>query len=133
MPSQPSPVPEPGCPTCGEGTGAFWPPAYVYAIGKIEPRIPQLSVEKEFAQATGRSDTIALTDREVLQKLLVQREYRYLARQLCWTMTVEGLDTYIVIPREQADLEFLIATLRSISMWSSGKRDLLRHPRFAMA
>ena len=30
------------------------PPAYVYAIGQIEPRFPTLSAEKEFAQATGR-------------------------------------------------------------------------------
>ena len=37
------------------GSGAM--PAYVYAIGRIEPRFPTLSAEKEFAQATGRAET----------------------------------------------------------------------------
>jgi hypothetical protein len=36
--------------------------AYVYALGRVEPRIPHLSVEKEFAQATGRAQTVGLTD-----------------------------------------------------------------------
>ncbi|MGA8659698.1 MAG: hypothetical protein WB586_26555 [Chthoniobacterales bacterium] len=30
--------------------------AYVYALGRIEPRFPRLSVEKEYAQATERPD-----------------------------------------------------------------------------
>jgi hypothetical protein len=30
------------------------PPSYVYAIGRVEPRFPRLSVEKEFAQVTDR-------------------------------------------------------------------------------
>ena len=45
-------------------------PSYVYAIGRIEPRFPRLSVEKEFAQATGRAETAGLTDRQALQKVL---------------------------------------------------------------
>ena len=36
--------------------------AYVYALGRIEPRFPRLSVEKEYAQATGRAETAGLTD-----------------------------------------------------------------------
>ena len=30
---------------------------YVYALGRIEPRFPRLSIEKEYAQATGRAET----------------------------------------------------------------------------
>jgi hypothetical protein len=41
---------------------------YVYAIGRIEARFPRLSVEKEFAQVTGRADTAGLSDRQALQK-----------------------------------------------------------------
>jgi hypothetical protein len=29
--------------------------AYVYAVGRVEPRFPRLAVEKELAQATGRA------------------------------------------------------------------------------
>lgn len=57
------------CPTCGTG-GASMPASYVYAIGRIEPRFPRLSVEKEFAQATGRAETVNLTDRQALQRVL---------------------------------------------------------------
>jgi hypothetical protein len=104
------------CPTCGTteaGDGAIASaPRYVYAIGRIEARFPRISVEKEFAQATGRSDTAGLTDRQSMQKVLSQRDNRYLARQLCWVMTIEGLETYIVVPRDPADLDLLIEALR---------------------
>jgi hypothetical protein len=95
------------CPTCGAAN-----PSYVYAIGRIEPRFPRLSAEKEFAQATGRADTAGLTDRQAVQKVLSQRQNRYLARQLCWVMTIEGLETYILVPRDPADLDLLIESLR---------------------
>jgi hypothetical protein len=72
-------------------------PSYVYAIGGIELRFPRPSVEKEFAQVVGRSDTAGLTDRQTLHSILSKRENRYLARQLCWVMTIEGLETYILI------------------------------------
>jgi hypothetical protein len=88
------------------------PPSYIYALGRIEPRFPSLSLEKEFAQATGRAETVNLTDRQTLRKVL--KENRYLVRQLCWVMTIAGLDTYIVVPRDPADLNLLVEALRPI-------------------
>lgn len=88
-------------------------PGYVDAIGLIEPRFPTLSVEKEFAQATkGTGNTAGLSDRQALQKVLSDRQNRYLARQLCWVLTIEGLDTYILMPRDPMDLDLLIEALR---------------------
>jgi PatG C-terminal len=87
-------------------------PAYVYAAGRIEPRFCTLSAEKEFAQATGRAETAGLSDRRALQAVLSQRENRYLARQLGWVLTIEGLETYILQPRDPADLDLLVAALR---------------------
>ncbi|HET7101976.1 MAG TPA: hypothetical protein VFJ52_12560, partial [Terriglobia bacterium] len=61
------------CPTCGtapSANGMAAIPAFIYAIGKIEPRFPRPSVEKEFAQATGRAETAGLTDRQAVQKVL---------------------------------------------------------------
>lgn len=101
------------CPTCGTSAGgaqASWPP--VYAIGRIVPRYPTPAVEKEMAQATGRSDTEGLTDRQTLHTVLSKSENRYLARQLCWVLTIEGLDTYILQPRDPADFSLLIESLR---------------------
>jgi hypothetical protein len=87
-------------------------PAYVYAAGRIEPRFCTLSAEKEFAQATGRAETAGLSDRRALQAVLSQRENRYLARQLGWVLTIEGLETYILQPRDPADLDLLVTALR---------------------
>jgi hypothetical protein len=62
------------CPTCGAAqaasAGAGSAPSYVYAIGKIAPRFPTASVEKEFTQVVGRDDTKGLTDPQVLHKIL---------------------------------------------------------------
>jgi hypothetical protein len=85
---------------------------YVYALGRIEPRFPSLGVEKEFAQATGRAETAGLTDRQALQDVLSERSNRYLARLLCWVLTVEGLETYVLTPRDPSDLDLLIEALR---------------------
>ena len=104
------------CPTCGVapaangGTAAS--PSYVYAIGRIEPRFPRASVEKEFAQATGRAGTAGLTDRQALAAVLSKPENRYLVRQLCWVMTIEGLETYILAPRDPSDFGLLVEALR---------------------
>jgi PatG C-terminal len=101
------------CPTCGPLSSASDDPAYVYAIGRIVPRFPRLAVEKEFAQATGRAETAGLTDLQAVQKVLSQRQNRYLARQICWVMTIEGLETYILTPRDPGDLDLLVETLRA--------------------
>jgi hypothetical protein len=71
-------------------------------------------LEKEFAQATGRAETAGLTDRQAVRTVLSQRQNRYLARQLCWVLTIEGLETYIVVPRDPADFDLLIEALRPL-------------------
>jgi hypothetical protein len=84
----------------------------VYALGRVEARFPTLALEKEFAQATGRAATAGLTDRQAVQSVLSERQNRYLARQLCWVFTIEGLETYIVTPRDPGDLDLLLEALR---------------------
>jgi hypothetical protein len=115
VPALSSPAPLP-CPTCGVPAqlsgNNMTTSAYVYALGRIEPRFPRLSVEKEFAQATGRAETVGLTDRQSLQAVLSQPENRYLARQLCYVLTIEGLDTYILTPGDPVDLQTMIESLR---------------------
>jgi hypothetical protein len=71
-----------------------------------------LGVEKEFAQVLGRGDTTGLTDREALQSVLSDRENRYLARRVCWVLTIEGMDTYLLLPSDPTTLDLLIATVR---------------------
>jgi hypothetical protein len=87
-------------------------PAFVYALGRVEPRFPSPGVEKEFAQATGRAQTAGLTDRQAVHAVLSQRANRYLARLLCWVLTIEGLETYLLEPEDPADLDLLIESVR---------------------
>lgn len=100
------------CPSCGgalDGGGAN----YIYALGRTEPRFPTLALEKEFAQATGRSQLAGLSDSEALREVLTQRANRYLLRQICWVFRIEGLETYILQPRDPIDYELLSETLRA--------------------
>ena len=86
--------------------------AYIYALGRIEPRFRSPAVEKEFAQAAGRAETAGLTDRQAVHQVLSQRQNRYLARQLCWVFTIEGLETYILQSRDPVDFDLLVEAVR---------------------
>src|SRR5216683_1179086 len=60
------------CPTCSIPSVATARPSnFVYALGRIEPRFPRISVEKELAQAAGQTETASLTDRQALRKILL--------------------------------------------------------------
>lgn len=106
------------CPHCGATVGSR-PEAhgaseslYVYALGRVTPHPPRVSVEKEFAQVSGVTDTANQTSRQVLYAALSQRQNRYLARQMCWVLTVEGQDYYVLQPQDPADLDLLIESVR---------------------
>jgi PatG C-terminal len=107
------------CPTCAataaaddepEGPDAY---SYVYAIGQIESRFPTQSLEKEFAQATGRAETAGLTDRQALSSVLSEPDNQYLARRMCYVLTVGGLDTYVLYPRYTTDFSVLVDALQT--------------------
>jgi hypothetical protein len=104
------------CQNCGTApaasAGVATPPVWIYAVGRIEPRFPRISTEKEFAQALARDKVTGLTDRQALQSALSKPENRYLAKQLCWVMTIESLETYILVPRDPVDLGLLVESLR---------------------
>jgi hypothetical protein len=107
-----APASETPCPTCA-GAAASMPASHVYAIGRIEARFPRLSVEKEFAQASGRVETAGQTDQQVFYNVLSRLESRYLARQLCWVLMIQGLETYIVVPRDPRDFDRLVEAIRT--------------------
>ena len=102
------------CATCGDPLGSSpdggitYP--YVYAIGKVEIRFPSIGVEKEFAQATGRAESKGLTDRQALYDTLKQQ--RYLARRMCYVLTIGGFETYLLQARDPLDLDLLVEAIR---------------------
>jgi hypothetical protein len=116
----PAPTRREPCPTCGSppvSTEMSTPHAssidWVYAIGRIDARFPRISVDKEFLQAAARMPgTSGLNDTQLRHQVLSEDENNYLLRQLCWVFTVHGLDTYILTPRDSADLRLLAQTVR---------------------
>lgn len=113
-------VPQGGNGSCGCG-GAPNPGSngtktvpFVYAIGRVEARFPNLAAEKEFAQATGRTETAGKTDQQTFHAVLSHRENRYLVRQLCWVLTIQGLETYLLVPRDPMDIERLVEAIRPV-------------------
>lgn len=118
-PVRPQLIPQQDCPdgSCDNGeaadggaTGAY---PFVYAIGNIQIRFPSLGVEKEFAQASGRMDTAGLSDQQVLQRVLSEPRNRYLSRQICWVFVIEGMDVYLLQPREAGDFDLLLEAVRA--------------------
>jgi PatG Domain len=102
-----------GCAPGGDSAASGGaPPSFVYAIGRIEARFPNLGAEKEFSQATGRADTAGKTDQQSFHAVLSKRENRYLLRQMCWVLTVEGMETYLLQPRDPADGDMLVEAIR---------------------
>src|SRR5262245_47129404 len=102
------------CSCANGGASSVRQSAFVYAIGRIEPRFPRISVEKELAQAAGLTETAGLTDRQLQHKVLSDPRHRYIARQYCWVMTISGVDKYFVTPRQLSDVDVLVATLRPV-------------------
>lgn len=104
------------CSTCGSGNVSARPISpinnYVYAIGKIDPQFPRISVEKEFAQLTKAVKSQGMSDRQVFHKLINDPANLYIVRQLCWVFSVADVETYLVVPRHNTDLHLLIATFR---------------------
>ncbi|MEU1283574.1 hypothetical protein [Kitasatospora sp. NPDC005856] len=87
-------------------------PTFVYAIGQIDFRLPSLGVEKELAQAAGRVEAAGLSDRQTVHSVISQPDNRYLARQLCYVLNVQGIDTYLLRPRDPADVALLVDAVR---------------------
>jgi hypothetical protein len=104
------------CPTCSaaQAGSQAMAPQCVYVIGHIEPRYPSLAIEKETRQATARvGDTSNDTDRQVMQKVLHEPNNRYLVRRLCWVLSVQGIEHYILVPRDPTDYQQLVDAYRA--------------------
>ncbi|MEX0171239.1 hypothetical protein [Streptomyces sp. LMG1-1-1.1] len=89
-------------------------PSFVFAIGQIHARFRDPGVEQEFNQVVSATDTTGLTTDEVLRDVLARPENRYLARQMQYVLTIQGVDTYDVVPSYSGDYDKLVEALRSV-------------------
>ena len=106
------PARESSCPTCAGGTTAgsstFTPSAESRRVSPTSRR------KRSSRRATARTDTAGKTDKQTFNAVLSKRGNRYLTRQLCWVVspTIHGLETYLLHPRDPADLDLLVEALR---------------------
>lgn len=83
----------------------------IYALGVINCRIPNLGVEKEIAQATGQNLESGITE-EVIAKVISSSDYEYIARELIWTLSIEGIETFVIKPSDSWSVKTLHAALQ---------------------
>ena len=53
-----------------------------------------------------------MNDSEAVKAAISADENRYLARDLCWVLLVEGLETYVLLPRDPLDYTLLTEAVR---------------------
>ena len=69
---------------------------HIYAIGKIVPRFPRRDLEKEYYQIMHGLETKGRSDNEIMGSIFLDENYKYIAYEMCWVFTIEGLETYIL-------------------------------------
>jgi hypothetical protein len=102
----PQPMVEQGSGVYGRGWSGL-----VYAVGRLAPQFPSLGVEKEFAQLAQGAYQGGLVEMGSLRRVLDAPENRYLGRHLCWVFTAQHVDAFAVLPRDDADVDRLVAVL----------------------
>ncbi|MGW2787699.1 hypothetical protein ACWC3X_42015 [Streptomyces populi] len=113
LPAQPLPTGVPGLeavpvssPPAPRGTGVW-----VYSIGRIVPRFPDLGLEKEFAQTAGGIAPGEAVGTEQLRAVLARSENAYLAALICWTFVAGDVDVFTLRPRDAAGTAALIEAI----------------------
>ena len=101
----------------------YMEPSYVYALGTVSCRFPNQSLDKEYVQAlahvSDEINTAAMTDRQRFYTVFDyttekgRKPYLYIAQEMCWVLSVENIDTYILSPRAEEQLWELVDMLDS--------------------
>ena len=102
------PSPSPGFLTAAEAEA----PAFVYALGRIEPRFPNAAVAAAVVEALRRSNGENLNGQRTLS-LLSESENRHLLRQVCWVLSGQGAPRYLLQLASLADFDALIDRFRA--------------------
>jgi len=85
---------------------------YVYALGNVEGRFPNKSIENEYLHSLELPKTAIPIDNEAFYSVLSQPQNRYLARKLSWVLTMDGKPIYILLPTDPEGLDALLETIR---------------------
>jgi hypothetical protein len=109
------PAQAPGGCGCGETSCACKSSAplnFVYVLGTVDVRFPDQSIAEELQSVGGSLKQGAREDmRAWCHRVLSQRHARYVARKLCWVLTVEWQPAYYLILQDTQDFGDLIDCL----------------------
>lgn len=100
--------------SCGGGPGpaaAAEIAAPVYAAGTVDAHFPSQSVQKEFYQAVAPED-VHLPPEKLYLKVLGRGQNLYIAREMCWTLSIFGTKSFVLVPASERQLVQLIAALQ---------------------
>lgn len=88
---------------------------WVYAVGKVELVTPSQAIEKEANGAILRQgDAVrALSNEQALLRALIAPENAYLTREMCYTLVIQGVETYLLVPRVPSDYPKLVEAVRA--------------------
>ena len=95
---------------CGDELEFHAERVFIYTIGSIQARFPSLSVEREFSLAAQQEDTAKLNLAEAVY--IVLKRNHYLAREVCWTLSVEGIEAYILLPKDDRMVDQLVEAIK---------------------
>ncbi|MGW7437859.1 cyanobactin maturation protease PatG family protein [Streptomyces sp. NPDC054849] len=108
------------CQGGGEGGNGDAAPGYVYVLGRVHAVFPDLSVQREFLQVASADGDADTTEAHALYRVLSDPDNSYIARQMCYVLSVQGVDTYILEPADPTELSALVEALRPVG----NQRDL---------
>ncbi|MFF8958555.1 hypothetical protein [Streptomyces sp. NPDC014894] len=125
-PGEPSPVTQACCGCGADGDpahagGQDGPaarsagPGHVYVLGRVRAVFPDISVQREFSQVAGEAKQPDATDEDALHRVLSDPENRYIARQMCYVLSVQGVDAYLLEPADPTELPELLEALRPVA------------------
>ncbi|GLF97210.1 cyanobactin maturation protease PatG family protein [Streptomyces yaizuensis] len=92
-------------------------PQFVYVLGRVHAVFPDISVQHEFLQVAAETEDHGAPDRtdaEAVYRVLSDPANRYLARQVCYVLSVQGVDTYILEAADPVELDELVEALRPV-------------------
>jgi hypothetical protein len=87
---------------------------FIYVLGSVDIRFPDQSISEEFqvaAQTLGIKQNPNKPLRDWYHQVLSQTGARYIARQVCWILKVEGQTAYYLTLHDMHDLPDLISCL----------------------
>jgi hypothetical protein len=108
---------------CSCGLSSSLGSAFVYAIGLLRPVFGTEDLQQEYLAATKQLEVPTDDYYKVFNTIetphdnpaLSYRRYRYIAEKMCWVLSINNVDTFIVIPASQLELDSFIDSLQDTS------------------